>query len=163
MSTPLDAIRKTDGSSKHVIALRVLAGAPLLFFGIMHFVNPSMPMKPLLEEAGLPAPALMAILAPLAQVAAGVLLLSGAFARVGGVMAIGTMIGALVTHVLIANDSWPTRQEDGSMAPGEEPVVMMAIAAAVILASLYVLWRGSGAFGLDAKSSTESPAAPQPA
>ncbi len=162
MSSALDALRATDQSNKHLIAVRVVAGAPLVFFGLMHLVNPNMPMTPLLEEAGLPYPGLMGVIAPIAQLLAGVLLLSGAFARIGGVLAIGTMLGALVTHMLIANDQWPTPGEDGVMAPGPEPVFMMGIAVVVLLAAAYVTWHGSGAWGLDAKASSD-PAAPQPA
>jgi len=162
MSTPLEALRKTDGSCKHVIALRVIAGAPLLFFGVMHLIG-AMPMRPLVEAAGMPAPGLMAVLAPLGQVLAGVLLLSGAFARVGALVAIGTMAGAVITHIRIPNDQWPVATTDAAEGPWPEPVFMMFLAIGIIVIGAYILWRGSGAFGLDAKSSSEAPAAPQPA
>ena len=158
--TDLHAIRSTDKTNKLAFAARLIAGAPLAIFGIMHLIG-AMPMTPLLEEAGLPMPGLMGVLAPIAQLLAGVLLLSGAFARVGGLLAIGTMIGALVTHLLIPNDRWPTPQDDGTIAPGQEPVMMIAIAVVIILAAAFVLWRGAGAWGLDAKPSGAP--TPQPA
>ncbi len=160
MPTPLQTIRATNPSAKHVIALRVLAGAPLAFFGLMHLIG-AMPMRPLIEAAGLPAPGLMALLAPLAQLLAGVLLLAGAFTRVGALLAIGTMAGALITHLRIPNDAWPTPQESGAIEPGPEPVFLMVVAIAIIFMSAYVLYRGSGAFGLDAKAS--APPEPAPA
>lgn len=160
MSPALDTLRKTDASMKHVIGLRVIAGAPLAFFGLMHLIG-AMPMRPLVEAAGLPAPGLMSVLAPIAQLLAGLLLLSGAFVRVGALLAIGTMVGAIITHLKIPNDQWPVATTDAAQGPWPEPVFLMYVAIAIVLLSAYVLWRGSGAWGLDARG--EVGAAPQPA
>lgn len=140
---------------KHIAIARFIAGAPLLLFGIMHLTG-AMPMKPLLEAAVLPAPGLTAILAPLMQIAAGVLLLSGAFARIGGGIAILTMFGAFVTHIKIPNDQWP--DPDGGVM--DEPVAMMAIAAVVILTAAYVTIKGAGPWSFDNKNSSTQPAPP---
>ena len=134
---------------KHIAIARFIAGAPLLLFGIMHLTG-AMPMKPLLEAAALPAPGPTAILAPLMQITAGALLLSGAFARIGGGIAILTMLGAIVTHIKIPNDQWPN-PEGGVM---DEPVAMMAIAAIVILTAAYVTVKGAGAWSFDNKTAT---------
>lgn len=140
---------------KHIAIARILAGAPLLLFGIMHLTG-AMPMKPLLEAASLPAPGPTAILAPLMQIAAGALLLSGAFARIGGVLAIGTMLGAIVTHIKIPNDQWPN-PEGGVM---DEPVAMMAIAAVIALLAAYITIKGAGPWSFDNK--TAAPKSPTP-
>ncbi len=161
MTAP-DAIRKTDPTSKLMIAPRVLAGAPLAFFGLMHLIG-AMPMRPLVEAAGLPAPGLMAILAPIAQLLAGLLLLSGAFARIGAAIAIGTMAGAVITHIKIPNDAWPVATTDATQGPWPEPVFLMYIAILIILLSASILWRGSGAWGLDAKASASNATPPPPA
>ena len=123
-------------------------------FGIMHLTG-AMPMKPLVEAAGLPMPGITAIIAPLAQILAGILLLSGAFARVGALVAIGTMFGALITHFKIPNDQWPTPSEldPAVMVPGAEPTFMMGLAAIVILTSAFVILKGAGAWSIDAKGS----------
>lgn len=152
-------IQKT-GDQKWIIALRVLAGGPLLAFGAMHLVG-AMPMRPLLDAAGLPAPGLMAMLAPLMQVVAGASLLAGAFARVGGVLGIAAMGGALVTHLKIPNDKWPDvakyaeNPEAWNAAPTymEEPAMMMFMAIGILLMSAAVVFLGAGAFSVDAKAS----------
>lgn len=146
-----NALTKTT-DQQHIIILRVIAGVPLFLFGIMHLVG-AMPMRPLIEAAGLPMPGITAIVAPLAQIIAGVLLLSGAFARIGGVIAIGTMLGAIITHIKIPNDQWPTpsKIDPSIMAPGAEPTFMLGIAAVVILGSVYVIFKGAGPMSVDAR------------
>ena len=146
----LDEIRKTCGC-KHLIVPRLLAGLPLTAFGVMHLTG-MMPMRPLLEAAGLPAPGLMAIVAPLAQLVAGLLLLSGAFARIGGLVAIGTMAGAIMTHVKIPNDQWPIPTTDATQGPWPEPTFMMYLAFVIALCGVYVLVRGAGAWSIDSRS-----------
>ncbi len=151
-----NALTKTT-NQRHIAIIRIVAGAPLLMFGIMHLTG-AMPMKPLVEAAGLPMPGITAIIAPLAQVLAGILLLSGAFARVGAVVAIATMLGAFITHMKIPNDQWPTPSEldPAIMVPGAEPTFMMALAAVVILTSAFVIFKGAGAWSVDGKGSAES-------
>ena len=160
MALSLQSIRRTDASARHVLVLRVLAGAPLAFFGLMHLTG-VMPMRPLVEAAGMPLPGPTAVLASLAQLVAGLLLLSGALARVGALLAIGTMAGAVFTHLRIPNDAWPTPQESGAIEPGPEPVALMFVAIAIIAISAYVLVRGAGALGLDAKASPSSGTRPE--
>lgn len=152
-----NALRKTD-NCKIGLGIRIVAGLPLVAFGAMHLVG-AMPMKPLVEAAGFPAPGLMAVVAPLAQLAAGLMLLSGAFARIGGLIAIGTMAGAIMTHVRIPNDQWPIPTTDAVEGPWPEPTFMMGIAAVVIAGAIYVLWKGAGAMSIDLRSSTGSKSA----
>lgn len=145
------SIQKTD-NIKWMIALRVVAGAPLLLFGVMHLIG-AMPMRPLLDEAGIPAAGLMAVVAPLIQIVGGASLLAGAFARVGGMLAIGAMLGAVMTHVKIENDQWPIATTDAVEGPWPEPVFMMYLAIAIIVLSAMVVWKGAGAFSFDRKGS----------
>ena len=147
----LDEIRKTCGC-KHMIVPRLLAGLPLTAFGVMHLTG-AMPMRPLLEAAGFPAPGLMAIVAPLAQLVAGLLLLSGAFARIGGLIAIGTMAGAIMTHVKIPSDQWPIATTDATQGPWPEPnFPLLYMAILIVLSGAYVLVRGGGAWSIDSRS-----------
>lgn len=134
-----------------MLAPRVLAGAPLLFFGVMHLVG-AMPMEPLVEAAGLPMPSVMAILAPIAQVVAGLMLLVGVFARLGALLAIGTMAGAVVTHLKIPNDQWPMPTELGPNAVGAEPAFMLGLAGLIVLCSIMVLLKGAGAIAFDSRT-----------
>ena len=151
-----NALTKTS-NRKHIAIIRIVAGAPLLMFGIMHLTG-AMPMKPLIEAAGLPMPGIAAIIAPLAQVLAGILLLSGAFARVGAVVAIATMFGALFTHIKIPNDQWPTPSDldPTIMVPGAEPTFMMALAAIIILISAFIIFKGAGAWSVDGRCASDS-------
>ncbi len=152
-----NALRQTD-NCKIGLVVRIVAGLPLVAFGAMHLVG-AMPMKPLVEAAGFPAPGLMAVVAPLAQVVAGLMLLSGAFARIGGLIAIGTMAGAIMTHMKIPNDQWPMPTPDAPDALGAEPTFMLGIAAVVIAGAIYVLWKGAGAMSIDLRSSAGSKSA----
>ncbi len=162
------SMQKTD-NIKWMIALRIVAGAPLLLFGVMHLIG-AMPMKPLLVEAGLPAPDLMAIVAPLVQAIAGASLLAGAYARVGGILAIGSMGGAIVTHLKIPNDKWPDvaayAEDPEAWAANpvymEEPMIMMVMAIAILVLSAMIVWKGAGAFSLDHKAAGEPKNAPDP-
>ena len=139
---------------KHIAILRFLAGAPLLAFGVMH-ISGAMPMKPLIEAAGLPMPDMAAMVTPPIMIIAGLLLLLGLFARVGAVLAIGTMLGAVMTHIKIPSDAWPIPVET---APNPNPYVpMMVMAIAIILFSAYIIFKGAGAWSIDGKGSTQSP------
>jgi len=141
--------------SKLLLLPRVLGGAPLLFFGVMH-ISGMMPMRPLIEAAHLPMPGAMSTIAPIAQIVAGVLLLAGAFTRAGAVVAIGTMLGALTTHLRIPLDAWPTPTATDPNAVGPQPLVMVALALIIIAASVVLFIKGPGAMAFDSR--TEKPA-----
>ncbi len=117
---------------KHVIVARLIAGLPLVGIGAMHLAGAA-PMRPILEAAGIPMPGFNAALAPLMEILAGALLLSGAAARVGAVIATLSMAVALYAHAVA---DWQ-----------DEPPVVLPLA--VILAALYVLARGAGAWSID--------------
>jgi len=143
---------------KHIAILRILAGAPLLMFGLMH-LSGAAPMKPLVEAAGLPMPELTAIVAPIAQIIAGLILLSGAYARIGALLAIPVMLGGLVTNFKIPNDQWPTPSEldPNIIELGTEPAMLTPIAVVVILFSIYIVIKGAGPWSIDARSADSSP------
>jgi putative oxidoreductase len=113
---------------KEVIVARLIAGGLPAVFGAMHLVGAA-PMKPILEAANIPLPSLGAVVAPIIEVVAGLLLLAGFQARVGAL----TMLVAIYTH-LVAD--WP-----------DEPPVVVAVV--VLAGALYVLWRGGGAWSMD--------------
>ncbi len=141
---------------KWIIVLRILAAAPLAFFGLMHLVG-AMPMRPLLEAAALPMPSLMAVLAPLVQILAGLSMLLGAFTRIGAILALGTMAGALLTHIRIPDDKWPdvaayAENPDAWNADPvymAEPMSMMLMAVAIMLLSAALVYLGAGPLSLD--------------
>lgn len=73
---------------------RLVAGLPLLFFGVKHFLDPD-PFRAILIASSLPMVDVNLIAAPLAECAAAALMLSGFFARLGGVLGIATMLPAI--------------------------------------------------------------------
>jgi uncharacterized membrane protein YphA (DoxX/SURF4 family) len=112
---------------QHVAVIRILSSVPLLALGTMHLAGAA-PLAPILEGAGIPFPELNAVLAPIAQIAAGVLLLTGVRARIGALLALGTMAGALFAHLRF---DWV-----------DEPTLLLPLA--VVAGTGYVLVRGPG-------------------
>jgi len=157
-----NALTKTT-NQKHIAILRIIAGAPLFAFGIMHLTG-AMPMKPLIEAAGLPMPGITAMITPPMMILAGLLLLIGAFARIGAVIGIGTMLGAVMTHIKIPSDAWPIPAET---APNPNPYIPMLLFAVIIIVfSAYVIYKGAGAWSIDGKgagSGSDSSPAPEAA
>ncbi len=136
----LRALRATQ-PYRHLLVARLLTGMPLLAIGLAHVFSPQAPMQPLIEAAGFPAPALLAPVAVALEIAGGVLLLLGAYARLGALCAIPAMTGALYAHLVI--DAWPN-------GPANEPP--LALPLIVLAGAAYVLWRGAGRWSLDART-----------
>jgi len=141
----LEKLRLTD-SSRHVVVPRLIAAVPLIAIGVGHFADPKT-FVAILEAAGLPFVSLSAVAAPAAEILAGVLLLLGLHARLGGVIASSTMMAALFAHAVVAPNALPL----GVAMP---PV---ALPLAVLAASLYVTWRGAGAWSLDGRRAEKAP------
>jgi uncharacterized membrane protein YphA (DoxX/SURF4 family) len=123
---------------RHLVLPRLIAGLPLFAIGLMHIADPGLGMQPLVEAAGFPLASILAPLAVALEVAAGAMLLLGAYARVGALLALPVMAGAVYAHIAI--DSWPNG------ADNEPPIVLPL---AVMVCALYVLWRGAGRWSLD--------------
>lgn len=134
---PLDRIRATE-PYRHVLVPRAVAGLPLLAIGSAHVFVPEAAMRPLVEAAGIPLAAVVAPVAVAVQIVAGLSLLLGLWARVGGLLAIPSMVGAIYAHLVI--DVWPN---------GAESEPPLALPIAVLLGGAYVLWRGAGRWSLD--------------
>ena len=92
-------------------------------------------MLPILKGSGIPFPELNATVAPIFEVLAGVLLLSGAFARVGALIAMGAMAGATYSHLVF---DW-----------ADEPPIVLPIAILVMAA--IILIKGAGHWSVDRK------------
>ena len=117
--------------SKLLTLLRLVAAVPLLGIGIQHLTG-SAPILPIIEGAGMPFPELSAQAAPIAEVVAGAMLLLGIFPRLGGLIACGSMAGAIYAHL---NHDWE-----------DEPSIVIPIA--VLVCSLLVIVAGPGAFAV---------------
>ena len=120
---------------RKILALcRLLAAVPLLAIAVQHLTGTA-PMLHILKGAKLPLPELTARVAPIVEVVAGASLLTGFFARLGALLAIGSMVGAVVAHTRF---DW-----------ADEPPIVLP--AAILVLSLLVLAKGAGAFAFGRK------------
>lgn len=143
MSALIQRLRQTT-ANKRVAILRIAGGLPLLIFGVMHLADPES-FRQILEASGLPFVELNLIAAPLTEVVAGLLLITGYYARMGGVLGGATMITAAYSTIVLAR-----------LGSGPE-VPPMALPLTVLAISTYVLWRGAGAWSLDLHSDQAAP------
>ena len=135
-------IRKT-GASWEVGVVRLLLGVLFLMTGLMKLFVPMLreAFSGQLTLAGIPLHDLNMWVVPLAEVAIGVLLLLGAFARLAALAAIGTMIVATYVHLVVDDPTVFPLQSTAPIAP-----------ILVLLLSGLILWRGAGSWSLDRRS-----------
>lgn len=129
---------QATGPYRHMLVPRIIASVPLLGIGLIHVFDPQFGMRPLVEAAGIPFAALLSPVAVAIEIVAGLSLLLGLWARIGGLLAIPTMMVAVYAHMAI--DVWPNGAEN------EPP---LALPLAIMLCAAYVLWRGGGRWSLD--------------
>ena len=126
---------------------RVLLGVIFLMTGFMKLLVPrlSEAWSGQLLTASIPLYAVSRWSVPFVEVALGIALLLGVFAR--GAVAIAIVIMVVATYVHL-------RVDDPSLFPLQpsEPVIPLL----VMLLSFYVLWRGAGAWSLDLKNQRSS-------
>jgi len=122
----MQRVRQTT-PRKIVLLPRLLAGVPLVVFSAMHFMNPQH-FRDILTAGGMPAVEVNVWAASSAEMLGGVLILTGFFARVGGLLGIGTMVPAILTTVRLA--SLP----DAPMVPPLPLPIMACVASTVVLA-----------------------------
>ncbi|HVM14456.1 MAG TPA: DoxX family protein [Egibacteraceae bacterium] len=138
LASPRAVALRATAPRRHVLLARVVSGVPLLGIGIVHVVDPTSPMRPLVEAAGFPLAAVIAPVAVAVEILAGLSLLLGLWARLGALLAIPTMLGAVYAHLVIS--VWPNGSD-------REPPLVLPIAVA--LAAGYVVWRGAGRWSRD--------------
>jgi uncharacterized membrane protein YphA (DoxX/SURF4 family) len=123
---------------KIILLPRLLAAVPLVVFSAMHFMNPQH-FRAILTASGVPMVEVNVWAASSAELLGGLLLLTGFFARVGGLLGVGTMVPAILTTMRLA--SLP----DAPMVPP------LALPIMVFVASTMVLVLGGGAWSMDAR------------
>jgi uncharacterized membrane protein YphA (DoxX/SURF4 family) len=146
----MNAITKTTGS-KLLLIPRVLAGLPMLGFGMMHFVKPEH-FREILLASGIPMVNVNLYAAPVALVIGAVLLLLGLFARVGGLFGIATMAVAIYSTVVLSGMAVADLPAGLTEVPGVPPLPLPIV---VIVASLIVIVRGAGHWSMDWKNQSE--------
>ncbi len=119
-----------------LLIIRILASIPLIAIGAQHLIGTA-PMQPILEGAGFPLVAFFALLVPILEVIVGLAMAIGIFARVGAIVTVGIMAGAVYAHL----------QHDWQ----DEPVILLPLG--VMIGALIIVWRGAGAFSADLAAS----------
>jgi NADH dehydrogenase len=132
---PLNTLQHT-APWKFLPVLRLVAGLPLVYFGVLHLVYPG-DFRAILVAGSLPDSDLSVTAVPLVEILAGLLLLAGLWTRLGGMLTLGVMMPAYLVTVQLLE-----RQGAPSMPP---LVVLLTVAlAAVVLVLL-----GGGPWSLD--------------
>ena len=138
----LDPLRKTS-DNKLVAGIRLLLAVLFLMTGAMKLLVPMLAeaWSGQLLAANLPLYTVSRWTVPFLEIALGVFLAIGLFVRPAIVVVIGFMSVATYVHLVV---------DDPSLFPLQpsEPIIPLV----VILLSLYVLWRGAGAWSIDLRS-----------
>ena len=143
-------ITKTT-NSKLLLIPRLLAGLPMLGFGMIHFVKPDH-FRDILLASGIPMVNVNLYAAPIALVIGAVLLLLGRFARVGGLFGIATMAVAIYSTVILSGMAVADLPTGLTEVPKVPPLPLPVV---VTVASLIVLVRGGGHWSLDLKNQSK--------
>jgi uncharacterized membrane protein YphA (DoxX/SURF4 family) len=132
----------TTNSTGNILRLipRLLAGLPLLGFGIMHFIKPDH-FHDILVASGFPMVGISMYAAPLAEVLGGVLLLLGLCARLGGILGVATMLPAIYATVALSKMTVENLPGGLTEVPSVPPLPLPVI---VTLASIVILFLGAG-------------------
>ena len=127
------------------IVPRLIAGGILTFFSLKHFGDPQH-FANIMTAAGFPMVKLNVWAASATELLAGILLLSGLFTRVGGLLGIATMVPAIIATLTIAG-------LDPENLPGgltEVPFVPpLPLPIVTMVTSLIALVVGGGKFSVD--------------
>jgi uncharacterized membrane protein YphA (DoxX/SURF4 family) len=136
-------LRQTS-DNKVATTFRLLLALIFLMTGPMKLLVPSLAeaFSGQLQAAGLPFYQLTLWTVPYVELALGIVLALGIFARPAAVAAIGLMVVATYVHLIV---------DDPTLFPLQpnEPIIPLA----VIAMSVYVLLRGAGAWSFDLKAS----------
>ena len=132
----------TTANDRVAGVFRVLLGAIFLMTGLMKLLVPKLSeaWSGQLLAANIPLYTVSRWSVPFVEVALGIALLLGVFARGAVAIAIAIMVVATYVHL---------RVDDPSLFPLQpsEPVIPLL----VMLLGFYVLWRGAGSWSLDLK------------
>jgi uncharacterized membrane protein YphA (DoxX/SURF4 family) len=130
---------------KFMIVPRILAGVPLLGFGVLHFVKPEH-FREIMVASEIPMIELNMYAAPAAEAIGGLLLLLGLYARIGGVLGIATMLVAIYTTFVLSGMAVADLPGGLTEIPKVPPLPLPVV---ITVASLVVVVLGGGAWSLD--------------
>ena len=138
----LDDIRKTS-YNKPAGSIRILLAILFLMTGVMKLLIPMLAeaWSGQLLAANIPLYTVSRWSVPFLEMALGAVLAVGAFVRPVAVVVMGIMVVATYVHLVV---------DDPSLFPLQpsEPIIPLM----VIVMSVYLLWRGAGAWSLDLRA-----------
>ena len=138
----LDDIHKTS-NNKLAGSIRILLALLFLMSGTMKLLIPMLAeaWSDQLLAANIPLYTVSRWTVPFVEIALGVVLAIGAYVRPATVVVMGIMAVATYVHLKV---------DDPSLFPLQpsEPIIPLI----VIVMSVYVLWRGAGAWSLDLRA-----------
>ncbi|MEZ0296928.1 MAG: DoxX family protein [Candidatus Methylacidiphilales bacterium] len=143
-------------TAEWVLGARLLAGAPLLYYGFVHATSPWL-LRDMMIASQVPAPALLTyIVAPL-ELIAGIVLLVGAYARIaagGGALLMGFLVWLTWTCLTL---------RDGYMPPGvtePPPTPPITFPPVFLLACIIIAITGAGPMSVDEYMTRPEPPPP---
>ncbi len=113
------------------LVVRLVAGAVFVSFGIGKFLRHASELASF-RDYGLPSPDAFVYLIGVIEIAGGVLLLAGLVTRPASLVLAANMVGAIIVSGLLRGE-----------------MVSLTLAPAMLLATLFLLWRGPGRWALD--------------
>ncbi len=138
----LHNIRRTS-DSKRAGSIRILLALLFLMTGAMKLLIPVLAeaWSGQLLAANIPLHIVSRWTVPFLEMALGAVLMVGLFVRPAALVVIGIMVVATYVHLVV---------DDPSLFPLQpsEPIIPLI----VIVISVYVLWRGAGAWSLDLRA-----------
>ena len=138
------AIRKTS-DDRLAGGIRLLLAMLFLMTGVMKLVVPVLAeaWSGQLLAAGLPLYSVTRWTMPFVEIGLGAVLGVGAFARLAGIVVVGIMLAATYVHVVV---------DDPTLFPLQpsEPIIPLVVLALTV----YILWRGAGAWSLDLRATS---------
>ena len=139
--TLLDIRRTSD--NKRAGSIRILLALLFLMTGAMKLLIPVLAeaWSGQLLAANIPLHIVSRWTVPFLEMALGAVLMVGLFVRPAALVVIGIMVVATYVHLVV---------DDPSLFPLQpsEPIIPLI----VIVMSVYVLWRGAGAWSLDLRA-----------
>ncbi len=129
-------------------SIRLMLGLIFLMTGPMKLLVPRLAeaWSGQLLAADIPLYSISLWTVPFVELFIGIVLAIGLFVRPAAVLVIGIMFVATYVHIVV---------DDPSLFPLQpsQPIIPLI----VIAMSLYVLWRGAGAWSLDLRATQETP------
>jgi uncharacterized membrane protein YphA (DoxX/SURF4 family) len=144
MKCSIKALQHTRDSKLLLIA-RVLAGGPLVVFGIIHLIKPEH-LRDILTASSIPLVDINVIAASVAELIGGVLLVSGFMSRIGALFGVATMLPAIYSTIVLMHMTVEKLPGGLTEVPFVPP---MPLPVMIVIMSLIIGFLGGGRPSVD--------------